>query len=193
VRSRESIARILLAGLVAAGAIPQTGRSASPVVEPGPAADALAWTIGRWEGERIESGSGDRAPLETEVTAVLGGAGEEERLEVGEPGNLYRGLYLQVFDPEIGKSVLMYVNATRRSFARMEGTAASDRGEWLSTTARAPKGSRLVYERIGLDRWRRTQLVSQDSGAHWTVLFVDEMRRSKNPRRDGRRAPAAVP
>jgi hypothetical protein len=184
VRRTESIARFLLAGLVAAGALPQTGRSAPPV-EPAPAADALAWTIGRWEGERVEAGSGDRSPLETEVTAVLGGAGEEERLEVGAPGSLYRGLYLQVFDPGIGKSVLMYVNATRRSFARMEGTAASDRGDWLSTTARAPRGSRLVYERIGPDRWRRTQLVSQDSGAHWTVLFIDEMRRSKKSRSGG--------
>jgi hypothetical protein len=192
VQRTGSFARILLAGFGAAGALPQAGGSAPPV-EPAPAADALAWTIGSWEGERIESGSGDRARIETEVTAVLGGAGEEERLEVGGSGNLYRGLYLQVFDPGIGRSVLMYVNAKRRSFARMEGTAGPNRGEWLSTTGREPKGSRLTYERIGTDRWRRTQLASRDSGVHWTVLFVDEMRRSKKLRPGGPRGPATMP
>jgi hypothetical protein len=84
----------------------------------------------------------------------------------------------------------MYVNASRREFARLEGDAGPDRAGWLSTTARAPKGSRLSYERIGSDRWRRTQEISNDSGVHWTVLFVDEMRRSKTPPPAG---PAATP
>jgi hypothetical protein len=177
-RKQRSIGRILLGAVLAAGAVPRAGRSATPA-EPASASDALAWTIGRWEGERVETATGIREPLRTEVVAVLGGAGEEERLEVGAPGKLYRGLYLQVFDPEIRKSVLMYVNATRRHFARLEGMAGPDRGEWTSTTARAPNGSRLTYERIGSDRWRRTQMVSNDSGIHWTVLFVDDMQRAK--------------
>lgn len=183
---------MLLAGLFAVGALPQTGRSATGV-EPVPVEDALVWTIGRWEGERIEGGTGDREPLRTEVSAVLGGAGDEERLEVGRPGKLYRGLYLQVFDPALKKSVLMYVNASRREFARLEGDAGPDRAVWLSTTARPPRGSRLTYERIGPDRWRRTQEVSHDSGVHWTVLFVDEMRRAKATAPGSPKGPAAPP
>jgi hypothetical protein len=69
--------------------------------------------------------------------------------------------------------------------------AGPDRGEWTSTTARAPNGSRLTYERIGADRWRRTQMVSSDSGVHWTVLFVDEMRRAKTSSAAGSPGPAA--
>jgi len=173
----------LLAALLAGSALPQTGPGATPA-ESAPA-DALAWTVGRWEGERVEAATGIRDPISTRVESVLAGAGEEERIEVGRPGKLYRGLYLQVFDPGLKKSVLMYVNATRREFARLEGTAGPDRADWLSTTARAPRGSRLTYERIGTDRWRRTKEISTDSGAHWTVLFVDEMRRAR-PTADGR-------
>jgi len=171
---------LLLVGTLAGGALPKTGRSAPFAADP-VAGDALAWTIGRWEGERVEAGTGDRARLATEVAPVLGGAGVEERLEIRGAGTPYRGLYLEVFDPAIRKSVLMYVNASRREFARLEGTAGADRAEWLSTTARPPRGSRLTYERVDSDRWRRTQWVSEDSGMHWTVLFTDEMRRSKSP------------
>jgi len=174
---RASIGHILLAASLAVGVLPRAGRGVAPPESP-PAADALAWTIGRWEGERIEAGTGIREPIATEVASVLAGAGEEERIEVGRMGKLYRGLYLQVFDPALKKSVLIYVNAARREFARLEGTAGPDRAVWLSTTARAPRGSRLTYERIDTDRWRRTQEISMDSGAHWTVLFVDEMHRA---------------
>jgi hypothetical protein len=175
--SRGTSSRILAAALLAGAALARTGASAAPAAVPSPPTDPLAWTVGRWEGERIESASSARAPLRTEVEAVLGGAGEEERIEVGEPGKLYRGLYLQVFDPSLKKSVLIYVNATRREFARLEGMAQDGQGEWVSTTARAPRGSRLTYERLDPNRWRRTQWVSEDSGSHWTVLFVDEMHR----------------
>jgi hypothetical protein len=35
----------------------------------------------------------------------------------------------------------------------------------------------MRIERTGKDSWKRTQLVSEDSGKTWTVLFVDEARR----------------
>ena len=142
-----------------------------------PEGDALSWTIGRWEGTRTEAATGKAAALRSEISSILGGAGEEERLDVEEGSPPYRGLYLQVSDPRLGKSVITYVNARRREFSRLEGHATADRGEWDSVTARPPHGSRMRVERTGNDTWRRTQLVSEDGGAHWTVLFVDDLRR----------------
>ena len=142
-----------------------------------PQADALSWTIGSWEGTRTEAGTGKAAALHAEISSILGGAGEEERIEVEEGSPHYRGLYLQVSDPKLGKSVITYVNARRREFSRLEGHATADHGEWDSVTARPPHGSRMRIERTGNDTWRRTQLVSEDEGAHWTVLFVDDLRR----------------
>jgi hypothetical protein len=36
----------------------------------------------------------------------------------------------------------------------------------------------MRVERTGPGSWKRTQLVSEDGGRTWTVLFVDEMRRA---------------
>ena len=139
--------------------------------------DALGWIVGSWKGTRTETSTGKSAALRTDIRSVLASLGEEEELEVEDGATPYRGLYLQVFDPKLGKSVLMYVNARRRQFARLEGTAAADRGEWDSTTAQPPHRSRLRYEKTGKDSWRRTQMVSEDDGKSWQVLFVDELRR----------------
>ena len=166
-------------GIVLAGALLFAAACASrPGAPPSAGADALGWTIGHWEGTRTELSTGSRDPVSSDVRSVLGGVGEEEELVVGAGPKPYRGVYLQVFDPKLQKSVLMYVNNTRREFARLEGTASSDRGEWDSTTSRPPRRSRLVYERTGENTWRRTQKISEDDGATWKTLFVDELRRT---------------
>ena len=139
--------------------------------------NVLGWTIGSWEGTRTEPATGHAAKFHSEIASVLGGAGEEERIEVEEGSPPYLGLYLEVLDPKTGKSGMMYVNARRREFARLEGIAGPEGGEWDSVTARTPHRSRMRLERTGPDAWRRTQRVSEDDGAHWTVLFIDEAHR----------------
>lgn len=166
-------------GVVLAVALLLTAGCASrPAAAPAAGADALGWTVGHWEGTRTEPSTGSRDPVSTVVRSVLGGVGEEEELVVGSGPKPYRGVYLQVFDPKLQKSVLMYVNAVRREFARLEGTATAERGEWDSTTSRPPRRSKLVYERTGEKTWRRTQKISEDDGATWKTLFVDELRRT---------------
>jgi len=108
---------------------------------------------------------------------VLGGAGTEERIEVEEGSPRYLGIYLEVSDSKGEKSTIVYVNARRRNFSRLEGIASAEGGEWTSVTAVAPHGSRMRIERTGKDSWKRTQMVSEDGGKTWSVLFTDEMRR----------------
>jgi len=138
----------------------------------------LAWTVGRWEGTRTEAATGQAATLHSEIMSVLDGAGEQEQIEVEEGTPHYHGLYLEVFDPKTGKSAITYVNARRRNFSRLEGTATAEGGEWTSVTAVAPHGSRVRVERLGKDAWKRTQLVSEDDGKTWTVLFTDDLHRA---------------
>ena len=154
------------------------GCAARPAAAPPPSSDALGWIVGGWKGERVEPSTGDRDPISSECRSVLGGLGEEEEIVVGTGPKAYRGVYLQVFDPKVQKSVLMYVNNMRRQFARLEGAASSERGEWESTTSIPPRRSKLVYERLDANSWRRTQRISEDDGGTWKTLFVDELRRS---------------
>ncbi|HWC64705.1 MAG TPA: hypothetical protein VG777_01380 [Thermoanaerobaculia bacterium] len=161
---------------IAAGALLlNDGRAAEPTREP--AADPLAWMVGRWEGTRTETATGHADRLHSEIRSVLAGAGIEEEIEVDEGSPHYHGLYLEVSDPARGNSAVVYVNARRRNFSRLEGTAGPNGGEWSSVTAVAPHRSRFRIERTGKDSWKRTQLVSEDDGKSWTTLFVDEGRR----------------
>jgi len=153
------------------------GHASAPPRPADAVADPLSWTVGRWEGTRTETATGSVARLHSTIESVLAGAGTEERIEVDEGAPHYHGLYLRVFDPKLGKSVIVYVNARRRNFSRLEGAAGDDGGEWTSVTAVPPHGSRMRIERSGKDSWRRTQLVSEDGGRTWTPLFVDEMHR----------------
>jgi hypothetical protein len=142
------------------------------------AGDELSWLVGEWRGDRFEPSTGDRAPVVSVVRSILGGAGEEESLEIKTSKGTYHGLYVQVTESG-GKSVIMYVNANRRSFARLEGTARADGGEWVNAAAQGPHRSKLVYEHPSPKTWRRTQNVSEDGGKTWAILFVDELERKR--------------
>ena len=165
--------------LLAAAAAVLLATPARAADSPGtsPAPDPLAWMTGRWEGTRTETATGHADRLHCEIRTVLGGAGIEESIEVDEGSPHYHGLYLEVSEPKEGKSVVVYVNARRRNFSRLEGTSSADGGEWTSVTAVPPHGSRFRIERTGRDSWRRTQLVSEDGGKTWNTLFVDEAHR----------------
>ncbi len=166
--------RLLVFVVLVLFALGCASRSAAPPT----GSDPLAWILGRWKGTRVEPSTGDREPISSEARSVLGGIGEEEEIVVGNGPKPYRGVYLQVFDPKLQKSVLLYVNNTRREFARLEGAASSERAEWESTTSRPPRRSKLVYERLDANSWRRTQMISEDGGVTWKTLFVDELRRA---------------
>lgn len=140
-------------------------------------ADALNWLTGKWRGTRLEPSSGDRDPVVSVVRPILGGAGEEEMIEIRTSKNTYRGMYLQATETN-GLSVIIYVNANRRHFARLEGKAQSDGGEWLNV-AQGSHRARLVYERPSSNTWRRTQYVSEDAGKTWSVLWIDNLERRR--------------
>lgn len=164
----------VLIALCAAGE--HAARTAPAVTEP------LSWLVGTWVGTRVEPATSSRASVVSKITSVLGGAGQQESVEIRLPKGVYRGLYLQVFDPKLDRSVLMYVNATRREFARLEGTATATGGEGRNVSTQGSHRSKLVYEHPSERQWRRTQYVSEDEGKTWSVLFIDELHR-KNGRR----------
>jgi len=142
-----------------------------------PPAGALAWLFGEWRGFRFEPSSGERAPVVARITPILAGAGEQETIDIQTSNGLYHGLYTEVTEPKSGKSVIIYVNSNRRSFARLEGNATSNGGEWLNVVIEGAHRSKLVYERPTPRTWRRTQYVSEDSGQSWSILWVDDLKR----------------
>ncbi len=131
----------------------------------------LDWMLGRWEGVRRHGEDGSEAPLRLEARSILGGAGQAIELEiVGESGT-YRGIWVQIYDPEKHRWLCRYGNNTRRSWASLEG----DGSVYRSVSPGRSRESRLESERIGDNGWRRTQSVSEDGGTTWRVLFVDEL------------------
>ena len=165
--------RLLLAVLLVLTAC----RSASPAPVP-PAAGPFAWTIGDWRGERVEAASGEAAPMRVTVRPVLGGAGRLEELEVAHPRGTYRGVHLLLHDVERDVWVSHYANEKGGRAVALEGSAEGETFVWRSTSPERTRESQLVYERVGPTRWRRTQQFSEDGGAHWEVLFRDELERA---------------
>jgi hypothetical protein len=155
--------------------------------EPLPA--SFDWTVGTWTGARRAGEEAVAAPMTLRVEALPGAAGQVECLRVEAPSGPYLGFAIRRFDPASGRWGMLYANSPGRTFARLEGELAGAPGAevdgssslWTSTTTAPPRGSRLVSERIGADRWRRTQLVSEDGGATWRVLFIDELVRDAAP------------
>ena len=138
---------------------------------------ALDWQVGEWEGTRRDAGDGSESRMVMRVETILGGAGQTREMEIVHDGGVYRGFCVQVFDPEREVWVRRYVNDVRRSYASLEGVSEDDRSLWRSTSPGRARESRLVSERPGPGQWRRTMSVSEDGGATWRVLWIDELRR----------------
>ncbi len=151
------------------------GRS---LAEPPQTADPLSDLVGRWTGTRLDVPSGDRDKVSSRIESILGGAGQQESIEIATGKGTYRGLYTQVFDPHLDKSVVIYVNANSRKFIRLEGKTDSKGAEWMGPPPYDGKHrSKLVLERLSADQLRRTQYVSEDAGETWVKLWVDELHR----------------
>jgi len=139
----------------------------------------LDWTVGTWKGTRRDFGEHSEAPLAILVAEMPDRLGEIERLEVETGGDPYVGFTVCTPDPANERWMRIYTNDVRAKLARLVANPEGDRVVWVSVTAKPPRGSRLVSERLGPDRWRRTQQVSEDGGVTWRDVFVDELARMK--------------
>ncbi len=163
---------LLLLGLLGLSSCSSNRALAAGLDEARSAAErTFDWTLGDWHGVRRSADDGREEPLTMRVTPVLGGVGQLRELEVRHSGGVYRGLALQVYEPKEDRWVRQYVNDVHRTYAQLEGRVEGGYWVWRSAT------SRVVSERIGPDRWRRTVSRSIDGGATWTELFTDELQR----------------
>jgi hypothetical protein len=120
----------------------------------------FGWLVGTWAGVRREAATGEERPMVVIVKSVLGGTGILEEIEVDlGHDRKYHGLCLSV-EEEDGW-LMRYFNSARRPPALLR----FEDGAWVS------EHSRLVYERVGEDGWRRSQY--RDG-----LLFEDELKRS---------------
>lgn len=110
------------------------------------------------------------------VEALPDALGQVECLRVEGESGPYVGFTVRLRD-EAGEWQMIYVNSTQRTFARLDGQLAGERSSWTSVTPGRTRESRLVSERLGENGWRKTQLVSNDAGVTWQVLFTDELER----------------
>ncbi len=139
-----------------------------------PNANPFAWVVGDWEGYRIDGESGSRSPLSSKIIFILGGAAVCEDLTVGGGAAPYRGFYVQGPGPNQGQWQMHYISEGRKS-ALYKGAVTDSSAEWFSTKISATRKSRLYYERLANDHWRRTMFVSDDLGETWEELWRDEM------------------
>jgi len=150
-----------------------------PAAGCGTAAPSLApdWLVGDWHGVRRDGDDGSEAPMTSHIAALPDGPGQVERLEVASDGAPYVGFAVRVPSGSPGRWTMIYANASRESFARLEGEVRGDGITWRSVTPGRRRESRVEVERLGENRWRRTNRVSEDGGVTWRVLFTDELRR----------------
>jgi hypothetical protein len=141
---------------------------------PGP----FDWTIGEWHGVRRDGdGLESEAPLFVRVEPILAGAGQIEHITVTlEDGASYRGFSVQMPDRALGRWTRQYVNSTSGRFVPQEGEVEGERSVWRGVSPVRTRESRLISVRVPPDGWRRTMAVSEDGGATWRTLFVDELR-----------------
>ena len=142
---------------------------------------AFDWTVGTWHGVRRDGADGSEASMTMRVEPILGGAGQLRQLEVRGDG-VYRGLAVQIMDPESGRWTRQYANDVRGRFTLLEGEIRGERSIWRTVSPERKRESRLVSERPAPDRWRRTMSVSEDGGETWRVLWIDELRRKPTDR-----------
>lgn len=139
--------------------------------------DAFDWTVGAWEGVRRDGGRGPGVPVHVTVEEVLGGSAFLRRLEVDGETGVYRGLSVQVWDPQRDLWRWSYTSEGRGWFAEytadeIDGT----RSVWTPAEPRV-RDSRVTVELTPDGLWRHTMEVSDDGGESWRVLWVDELRR----------------
>jgi len=140
----------------------------------------LDWTLGSWHGVRRDAQDGTEAPMRVLVERTPDGLGQIERLEVQTDADPYVGFAVCTRDPVAGRWMRIYANDVHPKFARLAAqSVVGERVIWQSVTSRPPRGSRLVSERLGPDRWRRTQEFSTDNGVTWQIRFIDELSRDQ--------------
>lgn len=146
--------------------------AAGPAAADGP----FDWAVGEWHGVRRDAE--EEAPMRLLVQELPGSPGIFERLEVTIEPQPYVGVSVLVPDSESGRWVKLYTNDVRPKVARLEGTLDGDVLVLRSVSPDRRRESRLTAERLGNDRWRRTQEISEDRGKTWRLLFTDDLSRS---------------
>lgn len=141
----------------------------------------LDWTLGDWHGVRRAADDGSEAPIALRIEALPEGRGQIERLQVASDGTPYIGFAVRVPVGISGRWMMLYANSARETVSRLEGNIEGNRGTWQPVAPGKKRISRLVSERLGTDRWRRTQHISEDGGKTWRVLFTDELERGEEP------------
>lgn len=152
---------------------PGTESIAADVVLTNDVSGALDWTLGDWEGVRIDAADRSEAPMEMTVRAILGGAAQTREMRIVTGSGFYRGFQVQVRHADTGRWTRQYVNDVRRTFAKLESVDATG-NVWRSTTPGRSRESRIVCERLEDDGWRRTMSISDD-GVEWRPLWIDEL------------------
>lgn len=140
------------------------------------AAGPFDWAIGEWHGVRRDAD--EEAPMRLLVQKIPGSPGIFERLEVTIEPQPYVGVSVLMPDPESGRWVKLYTNDVQPKVARLEGTLDGDVLVLRSVSPDRRRESRLTAERLGEDRWRRRQEISEDGGKTWRLLFTDDLSRS---------------
>ena len=169
---------LLLAGLLAGEGITAEGSRFFQSTEPTAATtSALDWTIGSWKGTRRAAADGSEAPLTANVERLIDMPGQAERIQVESQPRGYVGFAVRTQSPSGGRWLMVYGNSNRESFATLSGVLDGDGSTWTSITPGRTRESRLVFERPSPDRWRRIQLISEDTGKTWQVLFTDDLQR----------------
>ncbi len=140
---------------------------------------SLDWLLGDWTGTRRDTKDASEAQMSVHVQALADGPGQIERVQVEGGGQAYVGVAVRAPTGTAGQWEMSYVNASRETIARLEGQVGADKATWRSVTPGRTREGRVEVERLGPDRWRRTQWVSEDDGKTWQVLFTDEVERKK--------------
>lgn len=140
----------------------------------------LEWTVGTWEGTRMDGADSSRAAMTMVVSTILNGRGYRQEIEVrmGD-GDPYSGFAVDVYDPGAKQWVREYVNATTGRFSHIVGESEGKKMVWSSASPERKRESRMVSEQVGIgqSKWRRTMHVSEDDGKTWHVLWQDNLRR----------------
>jgi hypothetical protein len=137
------------------------------------------WLLGDWTGVRRDA-DGKALPLRYSVAAILGGDAFTETITVQSPPRDYLGFAVVAFDRQQQRWAMLYVNAVRGTFARLESAAVAP---WVFRSVAQDRSddSELTYTRRddgGLWRTMRVRPVrGGDTAAEWRLLWQDELHR----------------